>query len=118
MNKLIQAVVEEILGSGLRVFIDVSESHGLFTNDDGFSVVSFELNLGGIDFSGNYKTSKPKQCGSGWPMGDYPRDYPRMIQATPPNWATCGATWRHTTLAEYLSKYDDSSIYREIKGMK
>lgn len=120
MNHKQQAVAEiaaQIKGQGFRPFIAENGDYGFFTDSDGSKVVSFGHDLGGIHFSGNYKTSAPQTTGTGWRMTDsaYGKlDCKNLFAQSAPQWAIRGATWRHTTLAEYLKTYQPSSKFVEF----
>jgi len=115
-KRAIEETTQAIQAAGLRVFLAASGEYGFFTNSDGSRVVSFQADLGGVSFGGNYKTSEPSRCGSGWRMDDTRYNFAAMIAAGAPQWATNGATWRHTTLAEHLATYDKSSKYEEVQA--
>jgi len=113
-RQMIENTAQEILASGLRVFLAENGTYGFFTNSEGSSVVSFEAGLAGVKFSGNYKTSEPRKTGTGWSIGENRADYAAMLEERAPSWATRGIEWRHTTLKEHLATYGKSSRYREL----
>ena len=114
--RVVAEVTEGILASGLRVFLASSGGYGFFTNADGSAVVSFQADLDGVTFSGNYKTSEPRRTGTGWRIDENCADFPAMLSARAPQWATGDATWQYTTLQEHLTTYDKSSKYEEVKS--
>lgn len=116
-QQLIAAIAEQILSQGYRPFIAKRGDYGIFTDADGTRVVSFGSDLGGVNFSGNYKTSAPQLAGTGWPITDNisePVDCAQIFNSAAPLWATGGAKWRYTTLAEHLKTYQPSSQYEEV----
>ena len=108
----INKLVPKIKAQGFRVFIAKRGTYGIYTDAEGTRVISFQFFLGLIDFSGNYKTDNPKQCGTGWqlPSGTYKK----MFNACPPSWAVREAKWSYSTLAEHLETYGNSSRYEEV----
>ncbi len=115
-KQIIAKLADEIKKQGFRPFIAEKGDYGFFTDAEGSRIVSFGFDLGGIKYSGNYKTSAPNQCGTGWRMEESFNDSPNcdaLFKAGAPQWATSGATWRYTTLAEHLATYQQSSKYTE-----
>lgn len=106
-----------ILAAGFRVFVAESGTHGYFTDAEGSRVVSFQYDLGGFKFSGNYKS---KKCGTGWIMGDLTgwtkADFEQVFMnaARPPRWATGGEPVEITTLVQKLRTYQASSRFVEV----
>lgn len=117
-QEAIQKLVNKALAQGLRVFIAERGTYGFLTNEEGNRVVSFQFDFSAIVFSGNYKTSLPKQTGSGWRItdGETVYDYTKLLWAVPPQWAVDSATWKYTTLDQHLSMYGKSSKYQEVFG--
>lgn len=114
-QQIIQELAPRIKAAGYRVFIAESGRHGFFTDADGSRVVSFQYDLGGVTFSGNYTTNDPCKTGTGWCIADSnTKDYDDMFNAYPPQWATSGATWGYTTLEKHLAVYQWSSGYAEV----
>ena len=112
-----ETITEEarkIRAAGLRVFLGESGRYGFFTDADGLRVVSFQMDFFSVAFGGNYETSEPRRIGTGWRIGENRSDYAEMLAAGAPQWATQGASWRHTTLAEHLDTYNKSSVYAEV----
>ena len=100
-----------IRAAGFRVFVAERGDYGFYTDADGTRVVSFGPKFGGFKFSGNYKTSNPKSTGTGWQLNT--GSFADMFAATAPKWATQGAKWEYTTLAQHLAVYQSSSKYSE-----
>lgn len=115
----VKQLAADIKKAGFRVFIAKSGTYGFFTDADGARVVSFQYDLAGFKFSGNYKSAQPKQCGTGWAMGDYgslsAEQFSNMFNSSPPQWATGGHEYRLTTLAQHLATYQASSGYVEFQ---
>lgn len=111
-TEAVQQLAQEIKAAGFRPFIAKSGTYGFYTDEAGSRVVCFQLDLGGFKFSGNYKTSQPKQCGTGWQLAD--GDYQNMFDQHAPQWALRGAEWKFTTLEQHLATYQRSSQYTEV----
>lgn len=109
-TEAVAQLAQEIKAAGFRVFIAKSGTYGFFTNEEASKVVSFQYDLGGFKFSGNYKS---KSCGSGWGMDDG-MSFDAMLKANAPHWATNGQPVQCTTLQHYLATYQQSSLYTEI----
>jgi hypothetical protein len=110
-NYKAEAVVQlakEITEAGFRAFIAKRGHYGFYTDAEGTRVVSFQYDLGGFTFSGDYKS---KSCGSGWRLED--GTFAEMFSQIPPRWATKGEAVTLTTLAQHLATYDKSSFYVE-----
>ena len=105
----------KIKAAGYRVFLSESREYGFYTDKNGTKVVSFQTDLSGIPFSGNYKTSKPMTTGTGWRIADNDNgNYRKMFNAMPPSWAVHDSQWSFTTLEQHLKTYQKSSRYSEI----
>jgi hypothetical protein len=107
----INHLAKKLLGEGYRVFIAERGTYGFYTNEAGSPVVSFQSDLGGISYAGNYKSSR---CGTGWGLDlDTPE---AMLQAAtyPPRWATSGENVTVKTLEQHLDQYQKSSKYEEL----
>lgn len=118
-QQLVSEVAAQILAQGYRVFIAKRGDYGFFTDAEGSRVISFGCDLGGINFSGNYKTSIPQQTGTGWRITDnlYDAfDCAQIFNASAPWWAVGDATWNYTTLAQYLKTYQPSSEFSELNN--
>lgn len=106
-----------ILAAGFRLFIAEGGTYGFYTNAEGYRVVSFQYDLGGFKFSGNYKS---KSCGTGWVMGDIASwskaDFEQIFwnAAHAPRWATNGEPVEITTLVQKLRTYQASSRFAEV----
>lgn len=119
-KQAILLLAAKILKSGFRPFVSGSGTHGFFTDAGGSKLVSFQYDplyfpRFDIVFFGNYKTSKPLECGTGWRIECQERgDLRAMFHRPPPHWALKGATSRPTTLVEYLALFGDSSRFEEV----
>lgn len=117
-TEAVAKLAQEIKAVGFRVFIAKSGTYGFYTDQDGSKVVSFQFDLGGFKFSGNYKSDQPRQTGTGWGMGEHgsvsAEGLCNMFVSGPPQWAVRGANWHFTTLAEHLKTYQSSSQYTEL----
>lgn len=108
----VKALAEQIKSQGFRVFIAKSGTYGFYTDSEGTRIVSFQYDLGGFRFTGNYKTSQPRSTGTGWQLRD--GDFKQMF-AEFPSWSLRGASWKFTTLEQHLATYQASSQYKEIQ---
>lgn len=108
--EMVKELANEIKAAGFRVFIAKSGTYGFYTNEAGSRVVSFQADLGGIKFSGNYKS---KSCGTGWGLDDS-MSFEAMIKAGAPHWATKGEAVQLVTLEQHLKIYQQSSMYTEV----
>lgn len=101
---------------GYRVYIAKGGTHGFYT--DGVRVVSFQYDLSGIKYSGNYSTSRPRQHGTGWVIGSYmiigKDKAEEFIKAYAPAWAVGTAEVHYSTPESYLKTYGASSGYTEV----
>lgn len=107
-------LAENIKASGFRVFLAERGTYGFYTNAEGSKIVSFQLDLGGFNFTGNYKTDNPRSTGTGWQLNQTTgRTYQDMFNECP-SWSLRGASWSYTTLEQHLATYDRSSKYTEV----
>lgn len=106
-------MVEDIRKEGFRVFLSSKGQYGFYTNKEGDRLVGFEMGLGGIKFSGNYTTEKPRQTGTGWALEEQ-NSYQKMFDTRPPRWAVGDINYRMTTLKEHLKSYGKSSRFFEV----
>lgn len=116
-KQVIHEVAQRIKKQGFRVFIAENGNYGFFTNEDGTRLVGFHNDLGGLQFTGHYKTDTPKQTGTGWRIikdSDGNINFKTIFEAGPPEWATQGSKWKFTTLDQYLTTYQKSSRFREV----
>lgn len=107
--------------TGYRVFLSerVGCSHGFITNDSGSRVVSFQYDLFGFKFSGNYKS---KSSGTGWVMDGVEIEHVTNKESldrlfnngSVPLWATKGEPVKRVTLDEHLKTYGQSSMFVEV----
>lgn len=111
-RELIAELVPQIKAAGFRVFVAERGTYGFYTDAAGSKVVCFQVGLGGLEFSGNYKTSAPSSTGTGWRLLTQPPA--EMFKQGPPQWALHGATWEYTTLEQHLKTYQASSKYTEV----
>lgn len=113
-SQMVKELSENIKKQGFRVFVAESGTYGFFTDENGSKVISFQVDPI-VSFSGNYKTSNARQCGTGWRISeDIPRHFKTLFETSPPQWATIGNKWVYTTLEEHLGTYQKSSRYTEI----
>lgn len=112
-TEAVAKLAQEIKAEGFRVFIAHSGTYGFYTDLEGSRVTSFRFDLGGFKFSGNYKSDQPRQTGTGWEV--LTGTFKDMHAEYPPAWATQGANWRFTTMAEHLAIYQVSSKYTELE---
>jgi hypothetical protein len=110
-KEAVKQLAVKIMAAGFRVFIAARGTHGFYTDNAGSRVVSFQYDLGGIKFTGNYKTNQPRSTGTGWGLEH--DNFLEMFNQAAPNWALRGATWTYTTLAQHLAAYQSSSLYVE-----
>ena len=116
-KNVVAEYAEKIKSHGFRVFMAASGEYGIFTNDDGSRVASFQYDLcGAIAVSGNYVPAKG--CGSGWRIGEFSLEYftkentERLLNGGCPRWANPNPTWQ--TLESHLAQYGKSSGYVEM----
>lgn len=115
-RELIKETAKEIKSHGFRVFIAERGTYGFYTDAEGSRVVSFEADLCGLRFSGNYQS---QTCGTGWGLKSPPSlsksDLDRTLFSTAPLWATQGERVSYTTLEKKLAIYQSSSKYKELE---
>lgn len=107
----VKQLAQEIKATGFRVFLAKSGTYGFYTDAEGSKLVSFQFDLGGFKFTGNYKTDQPRQCGTGWQLQD--GDFNQMFNEAP-TWSVRGASWKYSTLEQHLKTYQASSQYTEV----
>lgn len=109
-----------LANTNYRVFLSqrLGCNHGFITNIEGSRCVSFQYDLGGIRFSGCYKSSR---CGTGWVMPDVTyvdvteqAALDRLFSCDAPLWATHGERVTMTTLEQMLATYGKSSMFEEV----
>lgn len=118
---LIVLAMEIKANTGYRVFLSerVGCSHGFITNASGSRVVSFQLDILSVSFSGNYKS---KSCGTGWRMDGVEVEHVTNKESldrifdnnSVPLWATKGEKVKLVTLDEHLKIYGQSSMFVEV----
>jgi len=107
-KKLAESIVED----GYRAYIAEGGTYGYFT--DGIKVVSFQYDLGGFSFGGNYKSSDGRACGGGWRLEDS-NTFRGLISQSPPNWTRVHQTkWHYTSPEEHRKQFQSSSRYTEV----
>lgn len=111
-TEAVQELAQKIKAAGFRVFIAKSGTYGFYTDADGTRLVSFQFDLGGFKFTGNYKTDNPRRTGTGWQLVQN-RTFQEMFNEYP-TWSLAGASWQFTTLAQHLKTYQASSHYVEV----
>lgn len=116
-KELVAELLSHIKAAGFRVFIAERGTYGFFTDDEGSRVVTFGAELGGLRFSGNYKTDNPASSGTGWRISDSDTgEYHAMFDTPPPRWAVgASSNVRSTTLKQYLESYQASSNFTEVQ---
>lgn len=115
--KATQELAQEVKKAGFRVFIAKSGTYGFYTDSDGTKLVSFQYDLCGFKFTGNYKSAT---CGTGWGMDNVynftAEVFQKMFDSHPPRWATNGEQVKLTTLEQHLKTYQASSQYTEVSA--
>lgn len=111
-QEAIAKLTQQIKHEGFRVFIAKSGTYGIFCNKEGTRVTSFQYDISGIRYFGNYVTDQPKRTGDGWEalhgsFADINTEYP-------PSWATKDAKWSFKTLEQMQKDYGASSYYVEL----
>jgi hypothetical protein len=109
LNELILKLKE----NGLRVFVAKKGCYGFFANSSLEKVVSFQSDFSSFKFSGNYKTSNPKETGQGWQLEEELSFY-EMLNSIPPRWAVRDNKWKLKTVKDYLNIYQKSSKFKEV----
>jgi hypothetical protein len=114
-RELINHIAQQLKSYGYPVYISKDGTYGFYT--DGERVVSF----GGqwafsVDFSGNYSTTAPRSCGTGWQIAKELHDINQytaesFIKANAPRWAVGDAKVQYTTPEQHLKTYGASSGY-------
>lgn len=107
-------LAQDIKAAGFRVWLAKSGTYGFYTDETGSRVVSFQLDLGGFNFTGNYKTDQPRQTGTGWQLVQGGRTFAEMFNECP-TWSLRGASWKFTTLEQHLKTYGQSSGFVEVE---
>lgn len=117
-QKLVADLAKALVSYGYKVYLAKGGTHGFYT--DGKRVVSFQYDLGGLRYSGNYSTSQPSQTGTGWVLGDHmvigADTARRFIEANAPRWAVGTAEVHYSTPEVYLRTYGASSGFVEFTG--
>lgn len=105
----IDGLVNRLKSEGFQVFIAKRGTYGFYCWDYS-KVVSFQCDLGGINFSGNYQTNKAGETGTGWRLRN--DTYQAMINCYPPIWAVKDSKWQFKTVRQYLKTYQKSSLFK------
>lgn len=113
-TEAVTELAKQIKAAGFRVFIAKSGTYGFYTDEAGEKLVSFQFDLGGFRFTGNYKTDNPHGCGTGWQLVEG-RSFQEMFNECP-TWSLRGAKWHYTTVEQYLSTYQRSSVFTEFQA--
>ena len=105
-------LAESMVDAGYRAYIAEGGTYGYFT--DGKKVVSFQYDLCGFKYGGNYVTSDGHSCGTGWRLDDND-SFSGLISQTPPYWTGVQNTqWHYTSLEEHRKQFQRSSKYKEV----
>jgi len=105
-------LAESMVKDGFKAYIAEGGTYGYFT--DGNKVVSFQYDLCGFSFSGNYVSEWGRSCGSGWQLEDSDI-FGGLISQTPPYWIRVYDTkWHYTTPEEHEEKYGKACRYKEV----
>lgn len=114
IHPAIQEVARSITAAGFKVFIAEKGTYGYYTDERGSRVVSFQVDIVEVTFSGDYIS---KRCGTGWRIDpkDY-NDFKRMLYAHAPQWATNGERVQYQTKEYHDRLYMHSSRYTEYTG--
>ena len=108
-------LTDKLKKQGYRVFLADSGTYGFYTNELGSKLVSFQIDLGVLSFSGNYKTDNGRQTGTGWRItANDTGDYKAIFNTPAPHWAVGDSKWQYTTLKQHLDTYQKSSKYNEL----
>lgn len=111
-QEAIAKLAQQIKHEGFRVFIAKSGTYGIFCNREGTRVTSFQYDISGIRYFGNYVTDQPRRTGTGWEarqgaFADINAEYPQP-------WMTNDAKWSFKTLKQMQKDYAASSCYVEL----
>ena len=110
----IKEITDVLLKQGFRVFLAEKGTYGFYTNKEGDRLVSFQFDLGGINYSGNYKSAS---SGTGWRIDENSTDFQVMLDTPAPHWAIGkDPKWHYTNLKEHQDAYQSSSRYTELKA--
>jgi hypothetical protein len=115
-QELAAEMAEKIKKQGFRVFLAERGTYGFYTDKEGSKIISFQVDGLRFSLSGNYKTSRPQNTGTGWRITEEGRgaDFKQVFEAYPPYWAVGDAAWHYTTLDQHLDTYQSSSKYQEV----
>ena len=96
---------QEAKSKGFDVYLAKSGKYGFCTN--GTRVISFQVDHGSINLSGNYR---PNGNGTGWRLDE--TDIEKAMVTNAPRWANTNPTY--TTPEQHLKQYQDSSKYSKL----
>jgi hypothetical protein len=111
-TEAVAKLAQEIKAEGFRVFIAENGTHGFYTDAEGSRLTSFQYDLGGFKFFGNYKSNQPLTTGTGWEV--LTGSFKDMFAEHPPQWAARSSKWAFTTLEQYQKTYQASSRFKEL----
>ena len=111
-QEAIKELATNLVNYGYDVYIAKSGTYGFYT--DGKKVISFSYQFG-IKVSGNYISTKPSQCGTGWIIIDNlttitQEQAKQFIEMIAPNWAINNYEFRYTTPNEIIKNYSSSEF--------
>lgn len=106
-QKPIWDLAVELTGQGFEVWLAEQGHYGHYTDHKGERVVSFQYDMTGIRYFGNYTS---RHCGTGW--GLHGGTFRQMLDAMPPHWATKGEKVSMTTLKQQNERYASSKHTR------
>lgn len=115
-RELVLDLAKALKSYGYKVYLATGGMHGFYT--DGTRVVSFQYDLGGLKYSGNYSTNLPRQTGTGWVLGTHmvigKETAEKYLKEWAPRWAVGTAEVHYTTPEAHLKTYGKSSGYTEF----
>lgn len=107
-------VAQQITACGFTVYEAEGGTSGFYTDKEQTRVVSFEIALGVLKFSGNYEPNP--ENGSGWSMGEIPLHEKALREALysgVPHWIRfTKSELVFSTVQSYLDRYQSSSGFR------
>lgn len=121
-REAVQEIARQAKEAGLRVFIAERGHYGFITDAAGSRVMGFQVNgIESAQYGGNYVPESirdGRNVGTGWridPEGTEPGVVAAAWEhsARPPRWATKGVPVKLATLKHHLSRYQESSRYKE-----
>jgi len=112
-QKEIQELSQDLKSKGFRVWLAENGEYGFYSDKSAGHIVSFQINLGVISYSGNYKSRSHSGCGSGWILSSG-LSYAAMLKDTPPFWAIRDNLVKFCTVQDHLEQYGKSSRFEEV----